>query len=569
MSEDSEATNIRSESTRRAGSFYGVRGLRANDDAHAAHEPGQTIGEFKLVELIGQGGMGEVWLAEQSGLGRSVALKLVRPERVDEASLEFFAREARASGRLAHAGIVAVHGSGVSDGIHWIAQELVEGSWTLRDFIDDLRNSAGEPADYYRNVAKFMAELADALEAAHAAGVIHRDLKPGNVLVTRTDRPKLTDFGLARITDESALSQTGDVAGTYLYMSPEQVLGRRAELDHRTDIFSFGVVLYEMLALRRPFEGDTTNQIAEQILEWDPPDLQKLRSRVPRDLAAITGKAIAKRQTDRYQSMGEVAAELRRFLAHEPIHAKPPGKLQRAQKWMRRNPTKSVAGVAAAALFVTVSVLLDSNVRANEALTTRSVELENTNALLATKTEEARLNAEREATRSGELRRLSDLQEYEDLVAEADALWPPSPTIVSAYEDWIERARALVAKRPTHEETLARIRAAALPRTPEDAQREREAHPANAEFEQLQAQRAVLAQRVNGEALELPELDLDVESDEPYRLVAEAQLLVSPDRVEFGQEARGLALALYGMEIAESEGFSSDSTARICTSASG
>ncbi|MDP6518992.1 MAG: serine/threonine-protein kinase, partial [Planctomycetota bacterium] len=229
------------------------RGRRAQDRSVAPGPwnvaAGRVLGDFRLVERIGRGGMGEVWEAEQLSLARRVALKLLLPERVDERGLDFFAREARAGGKLAHPGVVAVYGTGESEGLHWIAMELVEEACDLRHSIDGLREADELDAAHYSQTAEFMAELADALDAVHAGGVIHRDLKPGNILVTPDDRPKLTDFGLAKLMGELSLSTAGDLAGTYYYMSPEQVAAKRMGLDHRTDIFSLGVVMYEMLTL--------------------------------------------------------------------------------------------------------------------------------------------------------------------------------------------------------------------------------------------------------------------------------------------------------------------------------
>ena len=244
-----------------------------------AYAPGRTIGEYQLVRRLGRGGMGEVWEAEQSSLGRRVALKLMLAGRVSEKSVDYFSREARAGGRVQHPGIVSVYGTGSDEGVHWIAMELVEGGATLADFVEEMRAESELPADYYPRVAEFIARVSDALEAAHAEGVIHRDIKPANVLVGPDDEPKVGDFGLARVVDEHSLSQTGDFAGTYYYMSPEQVMARRMGIDQRTDVFSLGVVLYELLALQRPFEGDTTHQIAEKIAYEDPADIRKLRNR--------------------------------------------------------------------------------------------------------------------------------------------------------------------------------------------------------------------------------------------------------------------------------------------------
>ncbi|MEE8468368.1 MAG: serine/threonine-protein kinase, partial [Planctomycetota bacterium] len=350
-------------------------------------EPGRVIDDFRLIAPIGQGGMGQVWEAQQISLGRRVALKLVRPDRVNEHTLDLFSREARAGGRLSHSGIVSLFGHGEAEGVAWISMELVEEAWTLKDFIDETARTDKLPDGYYKAVAKLLAEVADALQAAHAANVIHRDLKPANVLITPDEHPKVTDFGLAKITDETALSVTGDFAGTYAYMSPEQVAAKRAGLDHRTDVFSLGVVLYEMLTLRRPFDGDTSAQVAQQILMKDPPDPVSVRSRIPRDLAVICGKCLEKDVDRRYQTMAELAADIRRHLGHEPIHARPPTVSQRVTKWIKRNPTKSGVGTVAALALVAIAGLWlraeDNLDRALEA--ERATALERDRALVAEK----------------------------------------------------------------------------------------------------------------------------------------------------------------------------------------
>jgi WD40 repeat protein len=318
---------------------------------------GECVGDFRLLRLIGRGGMGEVWEAEQLSLSRRVALKLLLPERVDQRGLDFFAREARAGGRLAHPGIVSVFGTGEDEGLHWIAMELVAEACDLRHSLEALREEGELPGDYYDQVAEFIAQVADALDVAHTGGVIHRDLKPGNILVTDDDRPKVSDFGLAKLTDEHSISLAGQLVGTFAYMSPEQVAVKHAGIDHRTDVFSLGVVLYEMLTLVRAFEGDTTEQVAQKILWEDPVDPRTLRSKVPQDLAVICVKAMEKDPGRRYGTMAELAADLRRHLANEPIHARPPTALQRAGKWVKRNPTLSTAASIAGVALVLISIV--------------------------------------------------------------------------------------------------------------------------------------------------------------------------------------------------------------------
>ena len=318
---------------------------------------GSQVGSFTLSRFIARGGMGQVWEAVDSNLKRTVALKLVLPSRVDRRSMELFAREARAGGRLSHPNLVTTLGYGNDDGLAWIAQELVEGSWTVKDSIDDLRSRDALPKGYYREVAELVASIADGMQAAHDAGVIHRDIKPQNILIGENDRPKVTDFGLARVSDDSFASMTGDIAGTWAYMSPEQVTAKRMGLDHRTDIFSLGVVLYELLTLRRPFDGDTSHETVSMILTEDPPSASTVRSQCPEELAVICAKAMEKSPSRRFSTMGELADDLRRHLRDEPILARPPGVALRALKWSRRHPAISSAGAIAGFALVVVSLL--------------------------------------------------------------------------------------------------------------------------------------------------------------------------------------------------------------------
>ncbi len=373
---------------------------------------GRILGDFRLVKCIGRGGMGEVWETEQLSLSRRVALKVLLPERVDTRNLDYFAREARAGGKLAHPGIVAVYGTGETEGVHWIAMELVQENCDLGHALDGWRETEEVGLEYYAHVAGFVAELADALEAAHVAGVIHRDIKPSNVLVTPDDRPKLTDFGLAKLIHEQSLSVVGEVAGTYYYMSPEQVALKHVGIDHRTDIFSLGVVLYEMLTLVRPFSGDTSEQVARKILWEEAPDPRNIRSRTPRDLAVICGKAMEKEPARRYQTMEELAADLRRHLAHEPILATPSGALVRLQKWSRRNPTKSVAGGVGVVALVAISVLAWK-------LNLKRTALAETNEQLQTKTTEAEGSASLATQRADALAQANEQLEAKTAEAEA------------------------------------------------------------------------------------------------------------------------------------------------------
>jgi serine/threonine protein kinase/formylglycine-generating enzyme required for sulfatase activity len=446
------------------------------------HEPAETddqirvgdsIGDFRLIRHIASGGQGEVWEAEQSSMQRRVALKLVLPGAINEKTLSLFSREARAGGRLSHPGIITIYGFGENNDRHWIAQELIEGSWTLRDFIDERRQQAELSPNYHSACAKFLIALSDALQAAHDAGIIHRDVKPQNILVTQDNRPKLTDFGLARITDEVAMSVTGDFCGTWLYMSPEQVTAKRIDIDHRTDIFSLGVVMYEMLSFIRPFDGDTTHQIAETIIYVDPPALNDIRSRIPKELSIICAKALEKRKAARFSSMAEFNADLSRWLNHEPIHAKPPTPLERSAKWCKRNPTKSVAISLVLAALVFISILLAANLKSKKALKESLNDLNEERIALAATNDDLNLQrqlSERKTreldesnrelkrqtalalaqeriadSRSDKILTLSSTAIIEALRRESESLWPAHPEMLEAYRVWLEHVSHLKA----------------------------------------------------------------------------------------------------------------------------
>ena len=422
----------------RSHSFFGHRSRPVSQEAPGQGEltPGRRLGRYVLREFLAKGGMGQVWVAEDTDLRRDIALKLVLPDRINEKTLEMFHREARAGGRLSHPNLVATHAYGTDDGLTWISQELVQGSWTLKDFLEEVRKEESTPKDYYRDVAGLVASIADGLEAAHQAGVIHRDLKPANILITEDEVPKITDFGLARVKDDSFLSVTGHFAGTWAYMSPEQITAKRMGLDHRTDVFSLGVVLYELLTQRRPFDGDTTAQLAEQILYDDPRPVRVVRSQCPSELSVICSKAMEKRPQDRYESAAELAADLRRHLANEPILARPSGSVARATKWVRRHPAVSSAVAVGVVALGVVSVLLARNVQTNRLL-------EETNASLAEQTRIAQESAvlaedraweaeqergrasealERERERAAELKEVTEFQQQQLAGLEPEAM---------------------------------------------------------------------------------------------------------------------------------------------------
>ena len=323
---------------------------------------GRVLGGYRLLSELGRGGMSVVWEAEEIALNRRVALKVLAPHQLlSPTALQRFEREARAGGRLTHPSIVPTYGAGEADGVHYIVQELVPGGYTLSDSFNDLREYRELPHDYYKNAAELFLELARALQYAHDEGVIHRDVKPGNVLITEDSDPRIVDFGLARIQDELSTSRTIEISGTPFYMSPEQAAAKAMGIDERTDQFSLGATLYEALALKRPFEGDTSHQVFRNILTVDPPDPRTTRSRVPVDLAVICLKMLEKNPEQRYPRIGDAAADLERFLADRPIVAKPPGVFERGSKWGRRHPTLVSALAVGVVAFVIITGLLLQN----------------------------------------------------------------------------------------------------------------------------------------------------------------------------------------------------------------
>ncbi|MGC1835740.1 MAG: serine/threonine-protein kinase, partial [Candidatus Acidiferrales bacterium] len=279
---------------------------------------GQTISHYRIVEQLGAGGMGVVFKAQDSRLERAVALKFL-PEKLAQQpqALERFRREARAASALNHPGICTIYDIGEQDGQAFIAMEFIDGE-TLRSHIH------GKPL-LVEEVLELGIQIAEALEAAHAEGIIHRDIKPANIFVTKRGRAKVLDFGLAKLVpkgiaigDEdssdasaSANSIAGIISGTPSYMSPEQVRGD--DLDPRTDIFSLGLVLYEMATGRQAFGGGTGGAIIEAVLTRPPAAVRSINPNVPPGLEAIIDKALQKDREQRYQSAADILAELQRL----------------------------------------------------------------------------------------------------------------------------------------------------------------------------------------------------------------------------------------------------------------
>ncbi len=307
-------------------------------------DPPRVLGDFRIIRKIASGGMATVYEAKQISMGRRVALKILPPHlAASEKAVKRFQREAQAGGRQSHPGIVTIFSMGEHEGVSYIAEELVEDGTTLADNLEKFRKDKKLPKGYCREAAQVVAEVADALMYAHQSQVIHRDVKPSNILMTREGKPKVGDFGLAKVEDALSLSRTGDFAGTPFYMSPEQALSRRIGIDSRTDIYSLGVTLYETITLKRPFEGKTSHEVLKQIIFHEPSDPCRLNPRVPRDLANICLKAMEKEPKHRYQIMSDFADDLRRYLNGEMVHAKPIPLPARFMKRVKRHPVISTA----------------------------------------------------------------------------------------------------------------------------------------------------------------------------------------------------------------------------------
>ena len=467
-------------------------GANADGDALRMADPdvGRRLGPWRLLRELGRGGQGAVYLAEDERLHRRAAVKLLTATDLTGDALDRFKREAAVASRLDHPGICAVYDVGLEGRTPYIAMRYVEGeslaqrisatkartagdagASTYAELLDSnatevnrappspptpsarsarsaspaARPASRAPADprtavtqlELMKVVRLVEQAARAVHAAHEAGVIHRDLKPGNIMVTTEGEPIVLDFGLAKDTSgaEATLTQEGDVMGTPAYMSPEQIAGHAAALDRRTDVYSLGATLFECLTLQRPFEAPTRDGLYQAILTKDPPDVRRLNPAIPADLRVVAETALEKDRDRRYATALEFAEELRRVREHEPIQAKPAGPLLKLYRWMQRKPA------LAAALIGLFTVLAAGLATAVYLLSEKDAALEEKAAALA------------------DYDRLGDVSRLARLLAEAEDFWPAEPAKKPAMERWLLEAAALEKNLPGHRAVRDALRA--------------------------------------------------------------------------------------------------------------
>src|SRR5437762_4844171 len=302
------------------------------------------LGDYELLEEVGRGGQGVVFRARQKSLNRTVALKVISlGQWARKAHVKRFRLEADAAARLEHPGIVPIHEVGERDGSCYFSMKFVEGGQ-----LDEVVRRA--PMSI-RQGAELIAKVARTVHYAHEHGILHRDLKPGNILLDQKGEPHLTDFGLARLVEsESSVTHTLDVLGTPSYMAPEQAVGNNAGVSSVTDVYGLGAVLYQLLTGQPPFAGGTTYETIKLLLDSDPKPPRLLNPKIDSDLSTICLKCLEKDPTRRYSSALDLAQDLERWLKHEPIKARHTGVFARGRKWVQRNPTSALLAASLVAL---------------------------------------------------------------------------------------------------------------------------------------------------------------------------------------------------------------------------
>lgn len=440
----------------------GALGLSLDEPASVLGLP-RRLGRFVRLERVGAGGMGEVHLARDDATGELAAIKLLRPEHLwFEAAHERFRRELESLAPLAHEGIVRVLEVGEEQGVPWLALEWV-GGVSLEQVLDRLRGlppDTLQPSDfedavcdacsgrihsdpsrpgafpgrtYVEVVTRVALRVAEALAHAHAAGVLHRDVKPSNVLVTPSGRVLLVDFGLALPSGVDRITRAGSWLGSLPYAAPEQVDGESREIDARVDVYGLGALLYELITLRTPFLGGPEQQIRRRIATGDLESPRRLNRRIPPAIEAVCLAAVDPDVDRRPAGARELAEDLARALSGRPVRSRPPPPSLRMRRWVGRHPGRTAV---IASLAVVVALVTAFSVR--------------------------------EVSVAHQIARLADTELVRTLIEEKDEFWPADPARVPAMEGWISRAAQVLENRRDHEAEVAALRERALPETPEE-----------------------------------------------------------------------------------------------------
>jgi serine/threonine protein kinase/tetratricopeptide (TPR) repeat protein len=329
-------------------------GLGSDESVAGVGDPGapspmlMDFGDYELLEQIGRGGQGVVFRARQKSLNRTVALKVINlGQWASKTHLKRFRLEAEAAARLEHPGIVPIHEVGERDGSCYFSMKFVEGGQ-----LDEVVRRA--PMSI-RQAVELITKVARTVHYAHEHGILHRDIKPGNILLDAKGEPRLTDFGLARLVEtESTVTRTMEVLGTPSYMAPEQAVGNNAAISSATDVYGLGAVLYQLLTGQPPFAGGTTYETIKLVLDNEPRRPRQLNPKIDRDLSTICLKCLEKDPKRRYSSALALAEDLEHWLKHEPISARHTGIVGRNKKWVRRNPTSAFLAASLLALAAVV-----------------------------------------------------------------------------------------------------------------------------------------------------------------------------------------------------------------------
>jgi serine/threonine protein kinase/formylglycine-generating enzyme required for sulfatase activity len=455
---------------------------------------GRRLGPWKLLRELGRGAQGAVYLAQDERLHRKAAVKVLTATGLLGDALDRFKREAAVTSRLDHPGICAVYDVGLEGRTPYIAMRCVEGESLAQrigatkaraegdaslshvelpgtDAVDaepppsppakaaaaPSRPSTRRKADPHApstqlelmKIVRLVEQAARAVHAAHEAGVIHRDLKPGNIMVTTEGEPVVLDFGLAKDISgvEATLTQHGDLMGTPAYMSPEQIAAHRITLDRRTDVYSLGVTLFECLTLQRPFDAPTREGLYQAILGRPAPDPRRLNRAIPGDLKVVLETALDKDRERRYATALDFAEDLRRVRCFEPIAARPASAWTKLLRWARRSPALAATTAVGVVLFaVSVFLLVQTSTLLDRATEER-------NAKQSALTEKADALADFE--------RLAVVPRLQALEAERETVWPLTAKNHLPRKEWLDRAERLASELPQLEDALARLRATA------------------------------------------------------------------------------------------------------------